>query len=330
LIIVRLIFYILIIFLVITKFVEYFKKYPKDYFYDVKVKNPITMYASITRNGKNTNNSDKVNQDCFFIYENFLMIKNLFFFGVCDGHGSHGHFASFHAKYNIAANLQFLEIEKMVTNFTKQNFLDLMNTSIASCSNPLYDDDERYNKNSSNTTIQHLLRIIYDKLQLNIKHLPFIKKLSKSICNNISDSFMRAHEDIKTKTFDYNSSGTTVCSVFIFGKSLFCANLGDSRAVLATVPDKFHPLYHSINKYGMIAIPLSKDHKPDNPTEKERIISNNGRIAHHPFEKREDDGPLRIWFQNLEGPGLALCRSIGDASAMKIGVIPEPGMIKYF
>jgi serine/threonine protein phosphatase PrpC len=291
------------------------------------------MYASITRNGKNTNNSDKINQDCYFIFENFLMIKNLFFFGVCDGHGSHGHFASFHAKYYIPANLQFLEIEKMVSNLTKQNLLDLINSSISSCSNPVLDDDDnRYNKNSSNTTIQHLIRNIYEKLQLNIKHLPFIKKLSKSICNNISDSFMRTHEDIKTKTFDYSTSGTTVCSVFIFGKSLFCANLGDSRAVLASIPEKFNPQYNSLNKFNLAAIPLSKDHKPDNPMEKERIISYNGRIAHHPFEKREDDGPLRIWFQNLEGPGLALCRSIGDTAAMKIGVIPEPGkkLRKFF
>lgn len=61
---------------------------------------------------------------------------------------------------------------------------------------------------------------------------------------------------------------------------IYCANLGDSRGVL---------------KSGDEAIPLSEDHKPDNPGETERI--NN---AKHFVESKRVDG------------NLALSRAFGD------------------
>ena len=51
-------------------------------------------------------------------------------------------------------------------------------------------------------------------------------------------------------------TGSTACVVFVTGDSIYCANAGDSRAVL---------------KSGEYAVALSVDHKPDMKKEKKRI-----------------------------------------------------------
>lgn len=59
-------------------------------------------------------------------------------------------------------------------------------------------------------------------------------------------------------------TGCTACVCFIDGSKIYCANAGDSRAVLC--------------KKG-VAIPLSIDHKPDLDSEKNRIYKADGWVA---------------------------------------------------
>ena len=75
-------------------------------------------------------------------------------------------------------------------------------------------------------------------------------------------------------------AGTTACVVLITTDSIYCANSGDSRAVLCSKK---------------MAIPLSHDHKPQNTDEQARI-ENAGHFV-------EDD--------RVDG-NLALSRAIGD------------------
>ena len=60
---------------------------------------------------------------------------------------------------------------------------------------------------------------------------------------------------LKSKSFAMDA-GSTACVVFVTKDQIYCANSGDSRAVLCN------------NKK---AIALSEDHKPTNPDEKARI-----------------------------------------------------------
>jgi len=63
-------------------------------------------------------------------------------------------------------------------------------------------------------------------------------------------------------------SGTTAVTVLIHNNSLICANSGDSRAILC-----------SQNQAGIWSfVPLSRDHKPDEQDEANRVRKNNGRI----------------------------------------------------
>ena len=59
----------------------------------------------------------------------------------------------------------------------------------------------------------------------------------------------------KSVTSNIFRSGSTVCSVLFDSKRIFCANAGDSRAVL----------YTQGKKGGLKCVPLSEDHKPELP-----------------------------------------------------------------
>ena len=46
---------------------------------------------SISQKGYLGENIEKINQDNFFIYKNFMNNSKYLFMGVCDGHGEYGH-----------------------------------------------------------------------------------------------------------------------------------------------------------------------------------------------------------------------------------------------
>lgn len=115
-------------------------------------------------------------------------------------------------------------------------------------------------------------------------------------------------------------SGSTCVSVIYTPSKLICANIGDSRAVLAKYKE------HD-NKWSALA--LSKDHKPSDIDEKRRILSNGGEI--HPFtdDNGEFTGPPRVWIKGQEVPGLAMSRSFGDQAAASVGTISEPEIFSF-
>ena len=100
-------------------------------------------------------------------------------------------------------------------------------------------------------------------------------------------------------------SGTTFVACVIRGTTLWSANVGDSRITCGErKPDGS----------GYVARNITDDHKPDSPGEKERILAKGGRV----FAVQYDDGidgPQRVWLGNMDIPGLAMARSLGDTIA---------------
>jgi len=110
-------------------------------------------------------------------------------------------------------------------------------------------------------------------------------------------------------------SGCTGISVWFHGPDLYCACVGDSRAVLGrSIPSG------PGGKEKFKAIGLSYDQKPTRPDERKRIRAAGGRIARW----RRNLGPLRVWIPRDWIPGLAMTRSIGDTILTEYGVIPVP------
>lgn len=122
--------------------------------------------------------------------------------------------------------------------------------------------------------------------------------------------------------FNCDYSGSTCVSILLKQndiKSVYIANVGDSRTIII----------RENNEYNWTFEQLSRDHKPTEKDEYQRIIDADGEI-----EAIEDDdgnwtGPLRVWEKGSEGPGLAMTRSLGDKVGSKIGVVCTPEVFRY-
>ena len=119
-------------------------------------------------------------------------------------------------------------------------------------------------------------------------------------------------------------SGTTSVYAFLSNKHLVCANAGDSRAMLCSIVDGRWQ-----------ARQLTRDHKPDEQDEANRVRRANGRIEPSRLQPgmvmpglRTQAGmfygPKRVWLKNKQVPGLAMTRSIGDMAATSVGVTAKP------
>jgi serine/threonine protein phosphatase PrpC len=157
--------------------------------------------------------------------------------------------------------------------------------------------------------------LVRKKLPMVLSKDPAMKKESKD--KDIKDALIKAHskvsDEIMQSGIDVNFSGSTCVSVLLRNSSLFCSNVGDSRAVLGRKQDS-----------AWTAISLSNDHKPELPEEKRRITAKRGRVEPYKMPNGEFIGPHRVWLRDQDIPGLGMSRSFGDAVAASVGVTAEP------
>jgi serine/threonine protein phosphatase PrpC len=136
----------------------------------------------------------------------------------------------------------------------------------------------------------------------------------------------RCNEELSQINLDVKFSGSTLNLVLLKGRILYCANVGDSRALLARqIVDSTDK---SMSGKKWMSIALSRDHKPDNKEESERIYSSGGRVEAYQDEHGNPAGPARVWLKTQDLPGLAMSRSLGDAVAASVGVICDPEILE--
>lgn len=124
---------------------------------------------------------------------------------------------------------------------------------------------------------------------------------------------------LSTQTrIDISFSGTTLTLSTIIDGVIYTANIGDSRLIAINV-----------NKSSVTSKALSLDHKPDNPEEMKRILARGGRVAPLPGPLGVDMGPQRVWLTDMDIPGLAMSRSIGDSIAHRVGVLDIPEITEF-
>ena len=83
----------------------------------------------------------------------------------------------------------------------------------------------------------------------------------------LEEAFLKTHQDLSKQPFDSEMSGSTCVSLLIDRNNVFCANAGDSRAVLFSMNAEEHYI-----------TPMSIDHKPCMEVETKRILAKGGRI----------------------------------------------------
>lgn len=96
---------------------------------------------------------------------------------------------------------------------------------------------------------------------------------------DFTKAYLSLDAALRTKLQD--QSGCTAVSLLVSDKEITCASVGDSRAVLC--------------RKGGVAVSLSDDHKPENPTERARIEAGGGHVA-----------------DNRVNGNLAMSRALGD------------------
>jgi serine/threonine protein phosphatase PrpC len=109
-------------------------------------------------------------------------------------------------------------------------------------------------------------------------------------------------------------NGSTMVSVLVRAGMLVCANIGDSRAVIG----------RKSKNNTWKAFELSSDHKPSREDEARRVTLTGGIVRQYRMPNGTPVGPLRVWSEEKESPGLAMTRSIGDLSAKNYGLISTP------
>jgi serine/threonine protein phosphatase PrpC len=141
----------------------------------------------------------------------------------------------------------------------------------------------------------------------------------------LHNAFIKTQAEIQRSAFPgINSiadmSGTTATVVLHehMGSKLYVANVGDSSCCLGK--------WNIVNKEktDVKAVLLSKDHKPQDPTEKARIENGGGVV--------EFDGGVnhRVFAKNKPYPGLAMSRALGDIRAHKeAGITAEPSVLQH-
>ncbi len=138
----------------------------------------------------------------------------------------------------------------------------------------------------------------------------------------ITDACKKTNTDLYISNIDVTFSGTTLNSVLISKNMVVCANIGDSRAIIASRETDLN----GVTKW--FARAISHDHKPDAPQEYQRIINSQGRVESYLDEKGNPMGPKRVWKKDQNLPGLAMSRALGDKSASEAGVICTPEIIQ--
>ncbi|KAD4179689.1 hypothetical protein E3N88_28280 [Mikania micrantha] len=113
-----------------------------------------------------------------------------------------------------------------------------------------------------------------------------------------------------SRKLDSFHSGTTALTVVRQGQLLVIANVGDSRAILATTSENGC----------LVPVQLTLDFKPNLPYEVKRIVECKGRV----FCMEDEPGVHRLWLPNEDSPGLAMSRAFGDYCVKDFGLISVP------
>lgn len=156
----------------------------------------------------------------------------------------------------------------------------------------------------------------------------------------------QCHQEVTAQNsgVNCNLSGSTAILALISATGMHVAAVGDSRAVLGTTQlPSFPCIQQSVRaedkqlldrvscmrdcacpETEVMPLQLSRDQKPDDPSEAKRISASGGEIRKSEDEDGKEGGPMRVWRPGHGYPGIAMSRSIGDVIAHSLGLTADP------
>ena len=157
----------------------------------------------------------------------------------------------------------------------------------------------------------------------------------------LEDLFLQCDDDLVSPSQNISTygSGTTAIALVFSELGLHVASVGDSRAILATLPNKsvLAPRVKPEGKFktdfvparAIEALQLTIDQKPNLEAEMTRIVKSGGVVAKALNMQGEPHGEYRVFQAGKDFPALAMSRSLGDVAGKQVGVIAEP-VIDHF
>ena len=267
----------------------------------------VRMYAGICEMGYNESTPNKPCQDAIVMQEHTESDSCML--AVFDGHGDYGHLIAEYMRDHLPA---------LVFNHTAFKSFVRKPDNIE----PPPMSSEAANIMSERAKLMKDRVTSFPALPSYAKGEREIE-LRRDVETALKDSLKKCEMQLLlNNTIDCNLSGCTACVVVICGNQVTVANVGDSRATLLRVPPKGSkggPLLPAI---------LTIDHKPSLPGETKRILLAGGRVKAVSYEDGQD-GPVRVWCNDQDLPGLSMSRSICDVLGKKAGVSSAPDFYTY-
>jgi serine/threonine protein phosphatase PrpC len=183
------------------------------------------------------------------------------------------------------------------------------------------------------------------------------EKFEENAEKAIEEVVTLADKELLSSKIDIKFSGSTAVVIVLKPDSIYIGSLGDSRAVLGTLPkdDSESSTMTSLNTGKALeaknfinskksktkksktifssrtlnSVALTMDQKPNHEEELKRIRKAGGIVERVTNDKGQAIGPYRIWRRRGNGPGLAMSRSMGDTVAHEIGVISTPIVSRF-
>ncbi|KAM7268250.1 hypothetical protein ACFE04_010416 [Oxalis oulophora] len=130
----------------------------------------------------------------------------------------------------------------------------------------------------------------------------------------ILDGFKKTDESLlqESASAGWQDGATAVC-VWILGRTVFVANIGDAKAILARLPIPDMSQNHQDGVSLLKAIVLTREHKAIYPQERSRIQKSGGTVSSN---------------GRLQGR-LEVSRAFGDRHFKKVGVIATPDIHSF-
>ncbi|KAL8205686.1 hypothetical protein R6Q57_009237 [Mikania cordata] len=223
------------------------------------------------------------NQDAMIVWEKFSLTNEAVFCGVFDGHGPYGHMVA----RKVRDYLPVLLSTHWKTAYNSKN-----GNANGNSHEEEQEEDDLFEEFE-----------VGEKQRVPEKYIPLKKSILKAF--RLMDMELKTHPSI-----DCFCSGSTAVTLIKQSQDLIIGNLGDSRAVLATIDDN----------NGLIAVQLTVDLKPNLPREAARIQQFKGRV----FALQDEPEVARVWLPNSDSPGLAMARAFGDFCLKDFGLISVP------
>jgi serine/threonine protein phosphatase PrpC len=138
------------------------------------------------------------------------------------------------------------------------------------------------------------------------------------------EGFAAAHRFLTDSSgVDVHRSGSTASVALLDRGKLTVACAGDCRCVVGMVDEApGAPQSQEPVPYPYV---MTYDHRPDVVAERKRVELAGGRVdSIRDRHTGQAKGPLRVWLQHQDAPGLMVTRSLGDGLAHTVGVSEEP------